>query len=127
VAAIAEGVSALFDRAGLFLRLVAQRRVRDRQSRLGHVGARTGGPRGEPDGVVIDSQSVKTTESGGPRGFDAGKKIKGRKRHIVTDTQGLCHKFCLWMGSVSKCGVPPERRQRLVHTERNDRLRRPTL
>lgn len=32
--------------------------------------------------------SVKTTESGGPRGFDAGKKIKGRKRHIVTDTQG---------------------------------------
>src|SRR5215472_15574105 len=42
-----------------------------------------------PSAGVIDSQSVRTTESGGPLGYDAAKKIKGRKRHIVTDTTGL--------------------------------------
>lgn len=43
----------------------------------------------DPTGAVIDSQSVRTSAQGGPKGYDAAKKIKGRKRHLVTDTLGL--------------------------------------
>jgi len=47
------------------------------------------GKEASPTAGIVDSQSVKTTESGGVKGFDAGKKILGRKRHLVTDTLGL--------------------------------------
>jgi len=46
------------------------------------------GREASPTGAIIDSQSVKTTEAGGPRGYDAGKKINGRKRHALVDTDG---------------------------------------
>ena len=42
-----------------------------------------------PSAAIIDSQSVKTTEQGGEKGYDAGKKVNGRKRHILVDTIGL--------------------------------------
>jgi transposase len=46
------------------------------------------GREASPTAGVIDSQSAKTTDVAGARGFDAGKMVKGRKRHIVTDTNG---------------------------------------
>ena len=45
--------------------------------------------RSQPTAAVLDSQSVKSAGHGGPVGYDAGKRIKGRKRHILVDTLGL--------------------------------------
>lgn len=47
------------------------------------------GREASPSAAIIDTQSVKTTESGGPRGWDAGKRLNGRKRHVAVDTDGL--------------------------------------
>jgi putative transposase len=47
------------------------------------------GKQASPSAAIIDSQSVKTDEQAEAKGYDAGKKVKGRKRHILVDTLGL--------------------------------------
>lgn len=69
--------------------------VRRARQKLGHSA--------KPTAAVIDSQSAPTAHAGGPRGYDAGKRIYGRKRHIVTDTNGLLLAVHVHPANVQDC------------------------
>jgi putative transposase len=72
-----------------FVRWVAINAFEQMHDRLRQQWRLRMGRNAEPTAAVIDAQSTRSSPQGGPSGFDAAKKVKGRKRHIVVDTLGL--------------------------------------
>jgi putative transposase len=80
---------AVADRLLLFHGLASGRPLAADTRHVARVGAAAERKKKAPTAAILDSQSVKVSNHGGVRGYDAGKKVLGRKRHLLVDTLGL--------------------------------------
>jgi putative transposase len=86
---------------------------------------RAAGREEQPQKAAIDSQTIKGSEAGGPRGYDGGKKINGRKRHIIVDTMGLLLVILVTAANADDGSTAPQVLAKLTeeHRRRLDEIR----
>ena len=100
LAVAAARVPAVADRLPLLPPVADERHLGADQRRPARAGPGPGRATPQPSGAILDSQSGQTTERG-VRGYDGGKKVSGRKRHILVDTDGLLLKVSVHPADVA--------------------------